>query len=314
MLPVEWYSRRGNCVHHIGFRLSDNTDPEERLEEAALWKAMSDLYGDRISAVTPESPAGDDWIMFGRGIRFGTGQEPVSSKLDYWTDPAFLDNCGREFSLVPYEGLRAAVADLHARGVGAFVKSTRMKHFVCRIPVGVDVDDAVGPMAFSFMDGGPSLMVQALAEVKYEYRFFVVAREIVADSPVMVSLTPLDHRESVGMVYETPTSARRHMRRELVEEYFALAEKVIADMVPDHVVIDIALIDGEPALIEMNPMQLGQVGLYASNVRNLAAASETLIEGFVPQKRPLFTVSADDEEDFDDGAEVPSSVSISSDL
>jgi hypothetical protein len=157
-------------------------------------------------------------------------------------------------------------------------------------------------------------MVQALAEVKYEYRFFVVAREIVADSPVMVSLTPLDHRESVGMVYETPTSARRHMRRELVEEYFALAEKVIADMVPDHVVIDIALIDGEPALIEMNPMQLGQVGLYASNVRNLAAASETLIEGFVPQKRPLFTVSADDEEDFDDGAEVPSSVSISSDL
>jgi hypothetical protein len=85
-------------------------------------------------------------------------------------------------------------------------------------------------------------------------------------------------------------------------------------MVPDHVVIDIALIDGEPAVIEMNPMQLGQVGLYASNVRDLAAASKRLIEGFAPQKRPLFTVSADDEEDFDDGAEVPSSAGISSDL
>jgi hypothetical protein len=300
-------------VHHIGFRLSDNTDPEERLEEAALWKAMKDLYGDRISAVTPEHPAGDDWIMFGRGARFDTGQEPVSSRLDYWTDPAFLENCGREFSVVPYEGLRAAVADLHARGIGAFVKSTRMKHFVCRIPVGADVDDEIGPMAFSFMDGGPALMVQALAELKYEHRFFVVGRRIVTDSPVMVALTPLDWRESVGMAYETPTGGRRRMNPDF-EGYYALAERVIADMVPEHVVIDIALIDGEPAVIEMNPMQLGQVGLYASSVRDLAVASQTLIEGFVPQKRPIFTVLADDEEDFDDGAEVPPSVGISSDL
>lgn len=314
MLRDEWNSRRGRCVHHIGFRLSDNTDPEERLEEAALWKAMKDLYGDRISAVTPETPVGDDWILFGRGSRFDTGQEPVSSKLEYWADPAFLANCGREFSVVPYEGLRSAVADLHSRGIGAFVKSTRMKHFVCRIPVGADMDEEVGPMAFSFMDGGPSLMVQALAEVKYEHRFFVVARGIVADSPVMVSLTPLDHRENVGMVYETPVSGRRRMNPELIEEYFALAEKVIADMVPDHVVIDIAMIDGEPAVIEMNPMQLGQVGLYASNVRDLAAASERLIEGFVPRKHPPFVIPADEEEDFDDGAETPSSVAFSSEL
>lgn len=296
-------------MHHIGFRLSDNADPEERLEEAALWKAMSDLYGPRISAVTPERPAGDDWILFGRGGRFDTGQEPVSSKLEYWNDPAFLENCGREFSVVPYEGLKGAVADLHARGIGAFVKSTRMKHFVCRIPVGADVDEEFGPMAFSFMDGGPSLMVQALAEVKCEHRFFVAGRRIVADSPVMVALTPLDWRENVGMAYDTPVSTRRRMNPDF-EAYHALAERVAGDMAPKHAVIDVAMINGEPAVIEMNPMQLGQVGLYASNVRGLAAASETLIEGFVPRKRPPFVISADDEEDFDDGADAPSSLDV----
>ncbi len=302
-------------MHHIGFRLSDNTDPEERLEEAALWKAMKDLYGDRISAVTPEHPAGDDWILFGRGSRFDTGQEPVSSRLEYWADPAFLANCGREFSVVPYEGLRSAVADLHSRGIGAFVKSTRMKHFVCRIPVGADVDEELGSMAFSFMDGGPQLMVQALVEMKWEYRFFVIGREIAAESAVMVDLTPLDYRDVSGYVFATPTSRVHLMDLELIAEFRAVAEAVIERMVPDHVVIDIALVDGRPAIVEMNPMQLGQVGLYAANVRNLAAASERMIEGFVPQKRPPFVISADDEEqDFDDGAETPSSVAFSSDL
>ncbi len=202
------------------------------------------------------------------------------------------------------------MADLHARGIGAFVKSTRMKHFVCRIPVGADVDDEIGPMAFSFMDGGPSLMVQALAEVKCEHRFFVAGRRIVADSPVMVSLTPLDWRENVGMAYDTPFSSCRQMNPDF-EGYFAVAERVAADMEPEHAVIDVALINGGPAVIEMNPMQLGQVGLYASNVRDLATASETLIEGFVPRKRPPFVIPSDDEEDFDDGAEAPSSVDVS---
>jgi hypothetical protein len=301
-------------VHHIGFRLTDNEDPEERLEEAALWKAMKDFYGDRISAVTPEHPAGDDWIMFGRSERLATGQEPVSSRLEYWTDPVFLANCGREFRVAPWEGLHAAVSDLHARGIGAFVKSTRMKHFVCRLPVGADIDAVIGPMAFSFMDGGPSLMVQALADVKCEHRFFVIGRRIVTESPVMVSLTPFDWRDNIGMVYDSPVGSDSRMDTELVGQYFELARTVARDMVPEHAVIDVAIIDGSPAVIEMNPMQLGQVGLYASNVRDLAAASETLIRDFVPRKRPAFTMSPDDEEEFDDGDVAPPSSSVSGGL
>ncbi|NTF17214.1 hypothetical protein G6L37_02060 [Agrobacterium rubi] len=289
-------------MHHIGYRLTDNTDPEERLEEAALWKAMRDHYGDRISAVMPGDHGGEDWIMFGRVPHLAAGREPVSARLDYWEDPAFLDNCGREFRVVPWEGAREAVADLHFRGVGAFIKSTRSKHFVAPIPVGHDVDDVIGDMAFSFMDGGPSLMVQALADVAWEYRFFVMGREIVAESPVMVDLTPIDHGKVTGQIFQTPTSRNFITDGELIARFRGLAEMVAETMVPDHVVIDVALVDGRPAVIEMNPMRLGQVGLYASDVRALAAGSEKLIRGFIPKWRPAFVVRHDDEEDFVDDA------------
>lgn len=70
-------------MHHIGFRLSDNPDPEERLEEAALWKAMHDHYGsERITPLLSDDEAPADWILFGRQKgSFQTGQEPVSDRL-----------------------------------------------------------------------------------------------------------------------------------------------------------------------------------------------------------------------------------------
>jgi hypothetical protein len=292
-------------MYHIGFRLTENDDPEERLEEAALWKAMKDHYGDRISPVTARRPAEDDWIMFGRSERFETGQEPVSSLLEYWRDPAFLKHCGRDFGLVSIEGLRDAVSALHAQGVGAFVKSTRSKHFICRVPTGADVDDEMGAMAYSFIDG-PKLMVQALADVRDEYRFFVIDRRIVTFSPVMVSLTPLDWRENINAVYETPTNSRKRSDVDQVARYYELVEEVAAEMVPDHAVVDVALFDGSPAVVEMNPMRLGQIGLYACDVKALAVASEKLFDGFIPQRRPPF-VADEDEEEFEDGFDPPSS-------
>jgi hypothetical protein len=43
-------------------------------------------------------------------------------------------------------------------------------------------------------------------------------------------------------------------------------------------------------LIEMNPMQIGQLGLYACNVRALAEASKKLIPDYDPVAKPLFTI------------------------
>jgi hypothetical protein len=292
-------------MHHIGFRLSDNPDPEERLEEAALWKAMHDHYGpDRISPLLSDDVAPGDWVLFGRRKgRFQTGQEPVSDDLPYWNDPAFLAHCGRDFSVVDYEGLSVAVERLHDAGRGAFLKSTRLKHWKAEVPVGTSVRVALGDMAYSFMDGGPHVMVQEAVEMTYERRYFVIGREVVTTSPVMNALTPLAWPIPYGACYRTPSSRAMEILPSIRDQQDWLAEAVAAEMRPEHAVVDVAMVggpDGRPVVIEMNPMVLGQAGLFASSVQSLAAASEVILKGFVPNPRSAFTAAADGEE-FVDG-------------
>lgn len=291
-------------VYHIGFRLVDDRDPEERLEGAALWKAMYDHHGpDRISPLLSTDVAPEDWILFGRQRgQLQTGQEPVSNYLPYWEDPAFLRHCGRSFEMVAYEGLSEAVGRLHAQGKSVFLKSTRLKHFTRIVPVGTDVADAMDGMAYSFMDGGPDLMVQEYVEMRYEHRFFVIGRKIITSSPVMISLTPLDHPLSYGACYRTPDSRVAEWRRDVEDAQSELAGKMAYAMVPEHAVIDIAMVWNSAAVIEMNPMVLGQAGLYASSVEELAHASDVLIRDFVPTRRKAVLV--EDEEDFIDGGEL----------
>lgn len=291
-------------MHHIGFRLSDNPDPEERLEEAALWKAMYDHYGpDRITPLLSVDADPADWVLFGRQQgAFQTGQEPVSNDLPYWTDPAFLNHVGRDFSVVSYAELEAAVSRLHKAGRGVFLKSTRLKHWTAKVPVGGDLWDNVGAMAYSFMDGGPHLMVQEAVEMVYERRYFVIGREIVTSSPVMTALTPLDWPLRAGECYLRPDVGEAQIRPAVVAKEDRLAMEVARDMRVEHAIIDVALVggpEGETVVIEMNPMVLGQAGLFASSVRDLAAASEKLLLGFVPEPRSIFP-SSGEEEDFED--------------
>ena len=248
----------------IGFRLTGNTDPEERLEEAAMWKAMKDVHGDLICAVPPGVAAPSDWILFGRGR--DTGQEPVSSALRYWLDPAFVGNCGRRFDVVAFDELAAAVERLHADGHGAFLKSTRAKHWIARVSVGADLREVVGDMAYSFMDGGPEIMVQEECDIRFEYRCFVVDREIVTFTPIEHSLTP--------------AGGRRRFSEEIAESHMDLARSVASRIKARDAVIDVGLVNGKSAVVELNPMQIGQVGLYASSVRALANASVALVNRF----------------------------------
>lgn len=243
----------------IFFRLTDNKDPEERLEEAALWKAMHDEYGEAIGVLS-ESNQGS--VCFGR--QSSNVLNYVSDHLPYWDDPAFLRHVGRRFAVVDYEGLRGAITQLHGEGLGAFVKSTRSKHFICRVPVGTDLVEAMGAMAYSFMDGGPNLMVQQLVEPSYEYRFFCVGRQIITESPINPLLTPIDF----------PLPSHPPV---VVSALRAVAASVASDMRVPHASIDCALIDGHPGVIELNPMILGNLGLYACDIRALARASRKLL-------------------------------------
>lgn len=239
----------------VTFRLTENLDPEERLEEAALWKAMHDEYGDLIKPMT-----GDALATFGRS-RKAEGE----NRLDYWSDPAFLNHCRRSFVTVEFDGVAAEVRKLHERGLGAFVKSARSKHWIERIPVGTDWERAIGEMAYSFIDGGPELMVQELCEIRSEHRFFCIAREIVTFSESRPELTPLDfpRRQST-------------LSKELVP-MGRLAQTIAAEMRQPTATIDVAYINGELGVVEFNPLRLGQVGLFACDVRALAAASRNML-------------------------------------
>lgn len=266
----------------IVFRLTSNKDPEERLEEAALWKAMVDHYGpERIAAIGPEDEIPDDAVYFGRDRVIPDRRNPVSARLDYWEDPAFLTHCRRDFAVCDLSDAGIAVDELHKRGKGAFLKSTRPKHFAARIPVGTTFREAMGDMAYSFVDG-PALMVQELVEMTYEYRFFVIGRKLVASSPVHFPLTPLDFPLPPGRAWRTPTAMNPEYVPKLVMELRSLAERTAGEMRPQHAVIDVAMVSGAPAIIEFNPLRLGHVGLFACDVRALAAASETLVAGCEP--------------------------------
>jgi hypothetical protein len=287
------------------FRLTDNTDPEERLEEAALWKAMYDHYGeDGIVAIRDLSLAPDGLPVFGRTPKFpAPSANPVSEKLEYWTDPAFLAACRREFHCVPFEEAEAVVKGLQARGKGAFIKSTSLKHFTAIVDPDGDFREKVGVMAFSFIDGGPPLMVQELAKIEYEHRYFAIDGRIVTSSPNMTSLTPIDYPLGAGTVYRTPQTSERENRPDIVHALDRLAAHVASSMATPHACIDVAMINGGPGIVELNPMQIGQTGLFACDVRALARASESLVASYVPEPAFVFGQSpADDEEDFNDFA------------
>lgn len=248
------------------FRLTEGVDPEERLEEAALWKAMHDAFGGRIAPVTGAAEDSPGLKVYGRPRRYD-GARP----LPYWSDPAFLRETRRAFRFCGIEDVSAVVGELHAVGLGAFIKSTRDKHAIFRVPVGSDPRDVIGDFAYSFIDGGPALMVQALCEMTYEWRFFCVGRKIVTHSPNAVHLTPLDFGRAVA--YRTPADKTSSGGPSWIEARLRpVAERIAADMATEDAVIDCALINGEPGCVELNPMIVGGVGLFACDVRALAIA------------------------------------------
>lgn len=253
----------------IYYELTDTTDPEERVEDAALFKAMFDAWNGEIEP-TDRRPEPSSYA-YGRPRR----NDRVET-LAYWNDPAFLRHARREFAVHQLDGVATAVHALHARGRGAFLKSTRSKHWIGRVPVGTNWREVMGDMTYSFIDG-PGIMVQELVPVRFEWRFFVIGREIVTHSPNAEHLTPIDH--PCADVFDTPGDREPNRlwsqpdnRRSLLSDFSWLARQVARDMQREDAVIDIAEIGGKPGVVELNPMVVGGVGLFAADVRALAAA------------------------------------------
>lgn len=275
------------------YRLSDSTDPEERLEDAALWKAMHDHYGAAISLLRDREAVPDGGLMFGRTRHFESETAyAAASRCPYWEDPAFLAGISRDFLLADLEAAEAGVAALHAAGKDAFLKAMRQKCLAQLVPRGQRVHEAIGDMVYSFIDMPVCLMVQEAVPMRMERRFVVMGREIVTHSAVAHHLTPLARAElhALGAPpehwhFETPKSRLPFRDDAALERMVDLARRTAASMRGAHMIIDVAMVGDRPELIEFNPCQPGHFGLYACDPRRIAEGSAAMIRP-APQVGP----------------------------
>lgn len=247
----------------LTYKISNSLDPEVRLEDACMFKALYDASDGNIKAI--DKGEGD----------FGNNGNPFHHKvsLKYWEDPAFLENCNRKFTIVPYEQVDEEVDKLHRQGYDAFVKSGIDKYCVQKVLKGEKFSDLIGPLVYSFIDSPVPLMVQEMVDFKFEHRFFVIDREIITYSPVAYHLTPLDYHKITcwDKAYEYPTDKnyKLYYNAYCMEQ---LCKKVAENMLTEDVCIDIGMIGNKPSVIELNPLVAGKVGLYACDVRKLGKA------------------------------------------
>lgn len=268
---------------NICFRLSDNRDPEERLEEACLWKSFYDEFGSDIELIDTNSSVDDDSILIGRSKskEFDLIQTDFGMRTDYWNFDIFKEYSNREHRVVDWsEAMNMAKSSCSSKN-GIFLKSIlKQKHFTCAIPAGDSIYERVGDMAYSFIDKGDCLLVQELKNMEFERRFFVVDRQIVTHSPVAFHITPLDrihNSEIEHSHFDTPGSRSFNVDKKLTSRFLDTAKDIAQNMSDSHATFDLCLIDDKISLIEFNPIKVGMLGNFAMDTRKIAESSRSLI-------------------------------------
>ena len=266
------------------FVLDRSVDPEERLENAILWKTLSDRVGSKIRAYDDVSKvpgcvthifgrAGHRSDLFREGLRYPGPQEKT---LPYWTMPGFLELAGRSITLCDLDQADLEVRRLHLEGKDAFVKATRDKYLTKHVPVGTSLWQALDAMVYSFIDEDACLLVQEYVAMTYEYRLFVVDGQVVTGAGCIPWKTPLDNTalyDSVMIEQRGDTKVGGPAMSNLrLDQYLAFASEAVDQLGGGSFVLDLAMINGEVGIVELNPMRLGQVGLYASKVPVLVDA------------------------------------------
>lgn len=263
------------------YQFCETDDPEERFEDAAMWKALHDEYGDELKLIPNKEKVPTDGYFFGRGRRFQIGDAPkllVNDYLPYWKDPAFLKYAGRSFELCNFDQAEAAVKALHTAGKGAFFKATQQKLLTMKLPVGINFRDELEDMAYSFLDQEECIMIQELVPMRFERRFVVINRSIVTHAPCAVHLTPLDYPGMVSAHFTKPTDRHPALFSDYRCEQMAEAvDDIAANMATDHAIVDMAYCDEDVICVEFNPARIGQFGLYANSVRAIAKASRGML-------------------------------------
>lgn len=308
------------------YRLSNTTDPEERLEDAVLAKALHDVLGSDLTLLDPDAAFPEHGLHLGRGKRMEgiTGKRPNTlsgTEIRYWEDPAFQRHTSRDWGLFDLAGAEAEVARLHESGRDAVVKSTlSTKHMITGAPRGTSLADALDAMVFSFCDRPPCLLVQERVDMRFERRFLFLDGELLTQSAVGAHLTPMSRVWEAGpgvdfeaLHLETPGSRRLIHNPALTARMTERAIEIAASSDHQTFCMDLCLLGEDAARgriepIEWNPFQPGQLGLYgcdprriAEGVRDHLAANPDLYQGAsaAPPEQPAPTGADMDWADFD---------------
>lgn len=262
----------------IVFRPYRGDDREERIESDAAQHALTELLADRLE-ILDDIPS-DATHVFGRTPANWWRRPPAldyptaeHQKLAYYGWPAFLEHARRSVTLHDFEGAKARVAEIHSSGSDAFVKATRDKYYTGIVPTGTGLTRHLGDLAYSFMDTPSCLIVQPRVRMTREYRIFVVDGEAATGAGNVTSHTPNENIAPFNpLVSDRPGEGACVADEVLVQTYLAFAADVIPKMPVSSFVLDVAMIEGVPGIVEINPLHLGQVGLFGCDVGRLATA------------------------------------------
>jgi len=278
------------------YRLSNTPDPEERLEDATLAKALHDVLGPDLEILPPDVTYPERGLHLGRTKRMEgiTGNRPNTlsgNEIRYWEDPAFLRSTNREWGLFDLSGAEAEVTRLHESGRDAVVKSTLSpKHLITGAPRGTSLPDALDAMIFSFCDRPPCLLVQERVDMRYERRFLFMDGALLTQSAVGSHLTPMSRvwEPARGQRFEdlhlsTPGSRDLIWSPTLTERMTARALEIAAASDHQTFCMDLCLIGedlkyGVIEPIEWNPFQPGGLGLYGCDPRRIAEGVRAHLE------------------------------------
>lgn len=261
----------------IAFKRYLGDDREELLESQAAERALKSILGDRL--VVCEQYPDDVTHAFGRppknwwplpkDLAYPSSNERVTP---YWEWQGFKDNARRSVTLCDLEGAGKRTAEIHAAGKDAFAKTT-WKAWSGAIRRGQTFGQSIGDAAYSYMDRPPCLLVQERVKIEYEYRIFIVDGEPVTGAGALMEMTPNDNESTFDC------KVRQDIRGDdvtydpvLVAEYVIFAREAAKLMPSATFDMDVAMIDGEIGIVEVNPLHYGQVGLFASDVDALAKA------------------------------------------
>ena len=251
----------------LTYRIRDTMDAEERLEDAAMFKALWDATRGKIIAIR-EGAA--DFGAEGSLFKHEMGNP-------YWSDPAFLRLCGRRFMVTDYNGLEKAVDSIHRDGCDAFIKAGLLKFFLCKVPQGSTARQCMGDMVYSFIDSPVPIMVQECVDFTFEHRFFIFDRKIITWSPAAYKLTPIDYPIPNGIAWRKQSDIEPVSFGQF-DDLYAVAKYMAENMIEQNGIVDVGMIGENPAIIEINPWRVGMFGLFACDVRAIANAviNETL--------------------------------------